>query len=44
MFADDATFVLDGTLKSFNELIDVLEAFKYVSELKLSIKKLLPLE
>ena len=42
MFADDATFALDGTLKSFHELIDVLEAIKSVSGFKLNIKKLLP--
>ena len=39
MFADDATFALDGTFKSFRELIDVLEAFKTVSGLKLNNKK-----
>ena len=31
MFADDATFALDGTFKSLREHIDVLEAFKSVS-------------
>ena len=36
MFADDATFALDGTLNSFCELINVLEAFKSVSGLKLN--------
>ena len=39
MFADDATFALDGTLNSFRELINVLEAFKSVSGLKLNNKK-----
>ena len=34
MFADDATFALDGTLNSFRELINVSEAFKSVSGLK----------
>ena len=38
MFADDATFALDGTFNSFRELIDVLEAFKSVSGLKLNNK------
>ena len=28
MFADDATLVLDGTLNSFIELVDVLEETK----------------
>ena len=41
MFADDATFALDGTLSSFHELIDVLKAFKSVSGLILNNKKLL---
>ena len=39
MFADDATFALDGTFNSFRGLIDVLEAFKSVSGLKLNNKK-----
>ena len=39
MFADDATFALDGTFNSLRELIDVLEAFKSVSGLKLNNKK-----
>ena len=38
-FADDATFALDGSLKSFNELINTLEAFKSISGLKLNNKK-----
>ena len=41
MFADDPTFALDGTFNSFRELINVLEAFKYDSGLKLNNKKLL---
>ena len=36
MFADDATFALDGTFNSFRELIDVLEALKSVPWLKLN--------
>ena len=39
MFADDATFALDGTFNAFHELINVLEAFKSVSRLKLNNKK-----
>ena len=39
MFADDATLALDGTLNSFCELIDVLEAFKSASGLTLNNKK-----
>ena len=39
LFADDATFALDGSLKSFNELINILEAFKSISGLKLNNKK-----
>ena len=42
MFADDATCALDGTFNSFRELIDVLEAFKSVSGLKLNHKKHCP--
>ena len=39
LFADDATFALDGSFKSFNELINLLEAFKSISGLKLNNKK-----
>ena len=41
MIADYASFTLDGTFNSFHELIDVLEAFKSVSGLKLNNKKTL---
>ena len=34
LFADDATFALDGSFKSFNELINILETFKSISGLK----------
>ena len=44
MFADDATFALNGTFNSFRELIDVLEAFKSFSVLKLNNKKTLSYE
>ena len=39
LFADDATFTLDGSFKSFNELINILEAFKSISGSKLNNKK-----
>ena len=39
MFADGTTFALDGTLNSFHELIDVLEAFESVLGFKLNNKK-----
>ena len=42
MFADDATFELDGTFNAFRELVDVLEAFKSVFGLKLNNKKHCP--
>lgn len=38
-YADDASFVLDGSQKSFETLIDVLENFSYISGLKLNSKK-----
>ena len=44
MFADDANFAFDGTFNSFQELINVLEAFKSVSGLKLNNKKTLSYE
>ena len=37
-YADDATFILDGTQKSFETLIDVLENFSNISGLKLNPK------
>ena len=40
-FADDATFALVGSFKSFNELINILEVFKSISGLKLNNKKTL---
>ena len=33
LFADDSTFALDGSFKSFIELINILEAFKSISGL-----------
>ena len=38
-YADDASFILDGTQKSFETLIDVLENFSNISGLKLNPKK-----
>ena len=39
LFADDATFALDGSFKSFNDLINILDAFKSISGIKLYNKK-----
>ena len=39
MFADDATFAMDGSLKSFQKLIRILDDFKLISGLKLNINK-----
>ena len=39
LFADDASFILDGSLKSLENLIDVLDNFSYISGLKLNAKK-----
>ena len=39
MFADDATFAMDGSLKSFKKLLKILEDFKLISGLKLNINK-----
>ena len=36
LFADDAIFFTDGSKKSFESLIDVLDNFKYISGLKLN--------
>ena len=38
-FADDASFLLDGSLKSFETLIMTLDNFNCISGLKLSAKK-----
>ena len=37
-YADDAPFILDGTQKSFETLIDVLENFSFISGLNLNPK------
>ncbi len=39
MFADDATFLLDGTNKSFEKLIYIIDEFSKMSGLKLNTKK-----
>ena len=39
MFADDATFAMDGTLKSFKKLISILDDFRFISGLKLNVNK-----
>ena len=38
-YADDASFILDGSQKSFETLIDVLENFSFISGLRLNSKK-----
>ena len=39
LFADDATFLTDGSQKSFETLVDVLDNYSYISGLKLNVKK-----
>ena len=39
LFADDASFILDGSFKSFQTLIDILDNFSYISGLKINAKK-----
>ena len=39
LFADDASFLLDGSLKSFETIIMILDNFDYISGLKLNSKK-----
>lgn len=39
LFADDASFILDGSLKSFEQLTDALDNFSYISGLKLNEQK-----
>ena len=39
LFADDASFILDGSFKSFQTLIDILDNFSYISGLKIDAKK-----
>ena len=39
LFADDASFVLDGFQKSFETLVTILDNFSNISGLKLNLKK-----
>lgn len=39
LFADDASFILDGSKKSFETLIDIMDNFSNISGLKLNAKK-----
>lgn len=39
LFADDASFILDGSAKLFETLISILDNFAYISDLKLNVKK-----
>ena len=39
MFADDATFAMDGSLKSFRKLIYILDNFRLISGLRLNVNK-----
>ena len=36
LFADDASFILDGLIKSFEAFVDVLDNYSYISGLKLN--------
>ena len=39
LFADDTSFILDGSVKSFETLISILDNFAYISGIKLNAKK-----
>ena len=39
LFADDASFILDGSFKSFQTLIDILDDFSYIFGLKITPNK-----
>ena len=39
LFADDATFMTDGSHTSFKTLVDVLDNYSFISGLKLNVKK-----
>ena len=39
LFADDASFILDGSLRSFETLINILDNFANISGLKLNARK-----
>ena len=38
LFADDASFILDGSLKSSETLVDILDNLSYISGLKLNFQ------
>ena len=40
MFADDATFAMDLSLKSFQKLICILDDFKLISGIKLNVNRI----
>ena len=39
LFADDAAFIMNGTSKSFETLINIMDNFSYVSGLRLNKSK-----
>ena len=39
LFADDAAFIMDGTRKSFETLINIMDNFSYISGLRLNTNK-----
>ena len=41
LFADDATFLTDGSKKSFETLINVLDNYSFISGLKLNTKNVM---
>ena len=40
-FADDTSLIIDGSVKSFETLVRILEGFIYISGLKLNAKKII---
>ena len=44
LFADDGTFMTDGSRKSFHTLIETLDNFALTSGLKLNTKNAMPYE
>ena len=39
LFADDASFIIDGTRKAFETLINIMDNFSYISGLCLNANK-----
>ena len=39
MLADDATFAMDGSIKTFQKFMHILDQYKQISGLKLNINK-----